>query len=214
MAKSATTTHYAVLGLLAAKPWSTYELVRYMQDSHIRHFWSKTRARLYQTPKELVGFGWAKSSKEPISSKEDAAGRMRTIYKITPKGRRALKAWLASPSQAPSLEIESLVKITYAEQGSLEALREQIAQMQWALVESDRTQVVERASDTPQLPDRIHMSSYVADLVERIGWVVWEWLDELEQDTRTWETTEATKARVEEGKARYKKVADRMTNRT
>ncbi len=52
--KALTTTSYAVLGLLAIRPWSTYELAKQMEVS-LRNFWPRAERKLYDEPKEIGG---------------------------------------------------------------------------------------------------------------------------------------------------------------
>jgi len=48
-----TTTSYAILGLLAIQPWSTYELAQLMKRS-MHFFWPRAESNLYAEPKRLV----------------------------------------------------------------------------------------------------------------------------------------------------------------
>jgi PadR family transcriptional regulator, regulatory protein AphA len=106
-----TTTSYAILGLLAVKPWTTHELVRQV-DRSLRRIWPRAQSKLYEEPKKLVAHGLARAT-------DDSVGRRRrTRYTITAKGRRALAAWLQQPGAGPLLEFEQLVKISFADSGS------------------------------------------------------------------------------------------------
>ena len=62
---SLTTTSYAVLGLLAIQPWSTYELAKQMERTLYR-VWPRARSRLYDEPKKLVAHGLAEARKESV----------------------------------------------------------------------------------------------------------------------------------------------------
>lgn len=108
-----TTTSYAILGLLALKPWTTYELAQQM-DRAIRDFWPRARSKVYEEPKKLVAHGLAKATPETVGK------RPRTLYSITPKGRKALTVWMHEPvaSTGPTLEFEHLMKLFFAEFGS------------------------------------------------------------------------------------------------
>src|SRR5688572_23580768 len=87
---SMTTTSYAILGLLAVKPWTTHELVQQV-DRSLRRVWPRAQSKLYEEPKKLVAHGLARAT-------DDSVGRRRrTRYTITAKGRRALAAWLRRP---------------------------------------------------------------------------------------------------------------------
>lgn len=111
-----TPTSYALLGLLAIKPWTTYELAKQM-DRTLSRFWPRARSKLYEEPKKLVAHGLARAS-------EGAVGRRpRTVYTITARGRRALASWVAEPGEGPVLEFEQLMKVFFADAGSTEDLR-------------------------------------------------------------------------------------------
>jgi DNA-binding PadR family transcriptional regulator len=121
--KAPTTTSYALLGLLRIKPWTTYELAKQVQRS-LGWFWPRAERKLYDEPKHLVTLGWAKATDERTGN------RPRTVYAITPKGRGALRSWLSEPS-APSLfESEAMVKVFFADGGTLEQLDETLAVME------------------------------------------------------------------------------------
>ncbi len=114
-----TSTSYALLGLLAIKPWTTYELAQQM-DRTLSRFWPRAKSKLYEEPKKLVARRLARAT-------EDAVGkRSRTIYSITPKGRRALAAWVAEPGEGPVLEFEQLLKVFYSDNGTTDDLRRQL----------------------------------------------------------------------------------------
>jgi DNA-binding PadR family transcriptional regulator len=110
-ARALTPTSYAVLGLLAIRSWTTYELATQL-DRTLSRFWPRARSKLYEEPKKLVEHGLAQAT-------VGANGRRpRTVYTITPSGRTALAGWLATDSAAPVFESEHVLKVFYAEQGS------------------------------------------------------------------------------------------------
>jgi len=110
-AKGLTTTSHAILGLLAVRPWSTYELTQQM-DRSLGRIWPRAQSKLYEEPKKLVALGLARSRSELVGR------RPRTVYSITAKGRRVLAAWLQEPGDGPVLESEQLLKLVFAEHGS------------------------------------------------------------------------------------------------
>src|SRR5262245_43846379 len=95
-APAMTTTSYAILGLLAVRPWTTHELVQQV-DRSLRRVWPRAQSKLYEEPKKLVAHGFARATDAPVGR------RRRTRYTITAKGRRALAAWLQEPGEGPSL---------------------------------------------------------------------------------------------------------------
>lgn len=133
---SLTTTSYAILGLLAVKPWSTYELTQQMERS-LGHMWPRAASKLYEEPKKLVDHGLARAKEERVGQ------RPRTVYSITAKGRRALAAWLREPGDGPLLEWEQLVKIFFCDNGTkADALTTLEAAEAWAQARSAQTAAV------------------------------------------------------------------------
>lgn len=106
-----TPTSFAILGLLALRPWPTYELAKQIGLS-LSHLWPRAESNLYAEAKRLVSGGHATARHERTGK------RRRTIYAITPRGRQALRAWLSQTSGAMHLESEALLRVFYADQGS------------------------------------------------------------------------------------------------
>jgi DNA-binding PadR family transcriptional regulator len=106
-----TTTAYAILSLLAVRSWSTYELTQQM-DRSLGRIWPRAQSKLYEEPKKLAASGYARAREERVGD------RPRTVYSITPKGRRALAEWLKQPSAGIVLESEHLLQIFFAENGT------------------------------------------------------------------------------------------------
>jgi PadR family transcriptional regulator, regulatory protein AphA len=121
-----TTTSYAVLGLLAIKPWSSYELTQQM-DRSLGRVWPRAVSKLYEEPKKLAAHGLARSATEQNGR------RTRTVYAITPDGRAALADWLTEPGEGPVLEFEQLLKVFLADHGTTtDALATLAAAQDWA----------------------------------------------------------------------------------
>jgi DNA-binding PadR family transcriptional regulator len=106
-----TATSFAILGLLALRPWRSYDLAKQIGRS-LSHFWPRAESNLYAEPKRLVAGGYAQARLERNG------GRRRTVYQITPQGRKALRDWLAQPGGAVHLESEALLKVFFADQGA------------------------------------------------------------------------------------------------
>ena len=135
---SLTTTSYAVLGLLSARPWSTYELTQQMGRS-LGHMWPRAASKLYEEPKKLVAHGLARAAEEQVGR------RPRTVYAITPKGRRALAAWLREPGAGPVLEFEQLLKVFFSDNGTRDDVLTTLAAAQaWSKGMSEATAAVGR----------------------------------------------------------------------
>ena len=121
-----TTTSYAVLGLLAVRPWSSYELTQQM-DRSLGRVWPRAVSKLYDEPKKLASHGLA------FSAVQQNGRRSRTVYSITAEGRRALAEWLHQPGAGPALEFEQLLKVFFADNGTKSDLLATLAAAQaWA----------------------------------------------------------------------------------
>src|SRR4029453_4299447 len=105
------TTSFAMLGMLAIRPWSTYELAKHL-DRSLRPLWPRARSNLFNEPKKLVTHGLA------VASEEAVGRRPRPVYTITPEGRQALRRWLGTPGEGPVLEFEQLLKVFFADHGT------------------------------------------------------------------------------------------------
>ena len=142
-----TPTSYAILGLLAIKPWTTYELAKQM-DRTLNRFWPRARSKLYEEPKKLVAQGLAEAA-------PGANGRRpRTMYSITPTGRRALAAWLATESTEPVFESEHILKVFYAESGSTDDVLATLRHLRWLGARADRAQRESRFELSGRAPGR------------------------------------------------------------
>lgn len=111
-----TTTSYAILGLLALRDHTTYELTKQMQRT-IGYIWPRAERKLYDEPKRLVAAGYAEAVQDLVGR------RRRTTYSITPAGREALARWLGTEPAPPALEFEGMLRVLFADQGGIDQLR-------------------------------------------------------------------------------------------
>ena len=174
MTETRSTTSYALLGLLALRKWTTYELAKQVQRS-IGWFWPRAERKLYEEPKRLVEERWA------VATREMTGARPRTVYDVTPAGRRALRRWLDQPPVPPTLEFEGMVKVFFADGGTLEQLRATLraiaAEADTRLTELDAKAIENARGDVP-FPDRLHLNNlglrFLVDHERTIGeWARW-----------------------------------------
>jgi DNA-binding PadR family transcriptional regulator len=102
---------YGLLGMLAVRSWTGYELTRQVRRS-LRFIWPTSEGHLYREQKRLVTLGWA------VAEQEQTGQRTRNRYTITPAGREALAKWLATPPEEPHLQIEGVLRAFYANLGT------------------------------------------------------------------------------------------------
>jgi PadR family transcriptional regulator, regulatory protein AphA len=125
-------TSHAVLGLLSLRRWTTYELAKQVQRS-LGWFWPRAERKLYDEPKRLAAAGLATAEREMTGA------RPRTVYAVTGNGRRALRRWLDEAPAPPTLEFEGMVKVFFADGGTLDQLRATLT----AIAETADARVVE-----------------------------------------------------------------------
>lgn len=145
MAKPTSTTGQALLGLLALKPWTTYELAKQVQRS-LGWFWPRAERQLYDEPKRLVAAGLA------TATEQRTGNRRRTVYAITAAGRKTLRAWLGQPPAPPALEFEAMIKVFFADAGTLTQMR--------ATLDAVETQAVERTAVLRSMIDASRSGPY------------------------------------------------------
>ncbi len=185
--KNLTTTSYAILSWLAVKSWPTYELARQMRRN-LRFFWPRAESNLYAEPKSLIEHGLAKVAVS-YSGK-----RRRTTYSITPKGRKALAAWLKQSSRDPVLEFEALVRIFFAAYGTKEDM---LKTLKNASYWSDQIQAqgtivaTEYLAGRYQFPERMHLSGIVFDFLWHYAELLREWEARTRKEVETWKDVSA-----------------------
>jgi DNA-binding PadR family transcriptional regulator len=181
-----TTTSYAILGLLAVQPWSSYALTKQLRRS-LHHFWPRAESNVYAEPKRLVAAGLARAEVEASGK------RNRTVYSITEAGRRALSGWLGVPGAPMRVESEALVKVLFANYGSRAEL---LGHLRGVAAEAEETKAFYRGVAAEYLrgedpfPGRAHINALI------FRWI-WEqadanarWAEWAIAQVETWPDTE------------------------
>ena len=177
-----TSTTFAVLGLLAVRPWSTYELTQQM-DRSLGRMWPRAASKLYEEPKKLVALGYASAETENVGK------RPRTVYSITEEGRAALAGWLAEPGEGPVVEFEQLVKLSFAEHGTrADALRTVAAARAWAERQNVENLVAAREYATGEGPfqDRAAQGMLAGAFFTELYATVARWADWASEQIEAW----------------------------
>jgi DNA-binding PadR family transcriptional regulator len=114
-----TPTSYLVLGLIGHfGPCTSYQMKQAVARS-IGYFWSFPHSQLYAEPARLAAAGLLREDQE-------ATGRRRRTYTLTPAGRAALTDWLAVPVEEPTeLRDLALLKLFFGSQSDDAAMRRQ-----------------------------------------------------------------------------------------
>ncbi len=124
-----TAVTWAVLGLVASKPRSGYDIKRIV-DRSVRHFWAASYGQIYPELRRLEELGWIAGDDVPNG------GRARRVYRITPAGRQALDGWFVGTETHMEIRDESLLRLFFADNlpvehalGLLHGRREGFSQM-------------------------------------------------------------------------------------
>jgi len=209
MSAKLTPTSYALLGLLRLQPWSAYQLTTYMQSTALNFIWPRANAGIYNEPKKLVAHGLATARVEPN------AGRRRTIYEITGKGRRALTEWLARPNGEWSFASEAALQVFFADatgidelQTSLRTLIERVR----ATYQIDQPLITRWLDEGPRFPGRLHFTAMMADLISSLTGAIDDWASRWLRLSESWPDT--TLNSINEAQAREILESLRETLRT
>jgi PadR family transcriptional regulator, regulatory protein AphA len=181
MASPRTTTSYAILGLLAVRPWTTYELAKQVRRS-LNWFWPRAERKLYDEPRRLVADGLATAS-------EGFTGRRkRTTYAITDGGRSELARWLGEPPAPRTHEFEGMVRVFFADSGDLDQLRATLDRIE-AEADERLAALAEMAVEPGQYPERLHLSALCLQLQLEQEAAVRRWTRWAREQVATWDST-------------------------
>jgi PadR family transcriptional regulator, regulatory protein AphA len=180
-----TTTSYAILGLLSVRDWTTYELATQVRRS-LRWFWPRTERKIYDEPKRLAADGLATAAKEYTGK------RPRTVYGITEQGREELRRWLDEPSAPRSVEFEGMLRLFFADAGSLDqltttltAIEREAAERIAELAEVNR----QNLAGANRFPQRLHLSVLALRLHVEQEIAVREWARWARRQVEAWPST-------------------------
>src|SRR5437588_2759486 len=163
MAEYSTTT-YSLLGLLAVRSWTGYELTQQARRS-LRFAWPSSEAHLYREQKRLVALGWATVEEEQVGN------RVRNRYAITPAGRKALRRWLGTDPVGPKVEVEGILRTFFGDYGSVDDLARSLqntSEQAHQMVDDMLSYVADYLETGGPFPHRLHVIALAADLVTDI----------------------------------------------
>jgi len=101
---------YVILGLVRGGMTSGYAIKRFVEERRMSVFWATRFAQIYPELAQLEADGY-------LGHRDDPHGaRQRRAYALTPKGERALLAWLRRASVPPmELRDEGLLRLAFAD---------------------------------------------------------------------------------------------------
>jgi DNA-binding PadR family transcriptional regulator len=178
-----TSTSYALLGHIALRPWSAYELTRSLRRS-LHWFWPRAESRIYEQARTLVGLGLARARTER------SGARSRTVYSATAAGRRALAAWLATEPEGFAYHSEALLRVHLAGFGTKDDLLRAIdaADRTAEGIFADARQVASMYREgIHPLQGDAHVRALVFDHLVSLGTMLRDWSDRTRREIARWD---------------------------
>jgi DNA-binding PadR family transcriptional regulator len=178
-------TSLTILGLLALRPWSAYQLTQQIHRS-LRYMHPASERNLYAEPKRLAAAGL-------VRIRQEAAGRRtRTIYEITPAGRDTLRRQMRTPPRPPQLEFDVMQRLVFADQGSkqdlldaLDATSRQVDELLRDVME----QVRGYQADGGPFPERLHLIMLFSRFYVDYLFLLQHWTAMAGREVASWPTT-------------------------
>ena len=112
---------FAILGMLCFGEKSGYDL-KLEFERRMSGFWAESLGQIYPTLHRLREDGLVSQRKEAQDGKRD-----RVLYRVTKKGRRVLREWLAEPPEREQVRHELLLKLFFGEETGVERALEHLA---------------------------------------------------------------------------------------
>lgn len=178
-------TSYIVLGLLCVRSWSAYELAQQVQRGW-QDVWPRAARGIYNEPKKLATHGLVSQWTEQTGQ------RTRAIYEANDQGREAFREWLNQPPQTPAFESEALVRVVFADHGSLVQLRRAISEIRehaHARSEALLAQGSAYLTTGGPFPERIHLLHLVGGFLAEQHAAMLRWADWAETEIARWNDT-------------------------
>lgn len=98
-------TRYALLGLLAERPYSGYEL-KHVVELRFPLFWKESYGQIYPELKRMAAEG--------LVNAETEGPRGKTTYAITGEGQTSLEVWVAGEADEDQVRSEVLLKLYFS----------------------------------------------------------------------------------------------------
>jgi DNA-binding PadR family transcriptional regulator len=179
-----TTTSYAILGVLAIKPRTAYELATEMRHC-FEYFWPRDDKRVYADAGRLAEAGLAETDVK-------WRGRRRqTTYRITAAGEAALRAWLSSPPLPVSLEFEALVKVYLARFATRDDLLATVRRVEqdaaFMLQVATMVRGVYLEGCAPFQDEYVHVWAFVYDFLTDYFALLRDWAARTEREVESWD---------------------------
>jgi DNA-binding PadR family transcriptional regulator len=192
-------TSYALLGQLALRPWSMYEMTKNVGRT-LHWFWPRAESVLYAEAKRLATLGLAETASAP-----GERGQPQTIYSLSPSGRDALARWLAQPAEGFAYHSEPVLRVHLAPYGTKDDL---LAALGRAKADADdllrQAAMIgaEFAAGRHQFQLQVHIRAILFDYLFRFGMTMHTWAAEWQERVAAWPDIDGSDAAREAGRLR------------
>ncbi|MGH2799752.1 MAG: PadR family transcriptional regulator [Thermoleophilaceae bacterium] len=152
---------YVVLGFVDWAGEATPYRLKQLVAGSVGNFWTLQHAQLYTEPERLAEAGY-------LTEERERGGRRRKLYSITDRGRQALAAWRAEPTDAiPELRAPALLKLFFgADPAGLAPLQIEAHRRKLAEYEAIRDSM---PGSVPEGP-RLALDAGIASERQQIEW--------------------------------------------
>lgn len=166
---------YVILALVGEGGAGPHDLVR-MSRAGAKQYWSTSESHFYAEPKRLEKLGYLVSERAPGRTRE------RTHYRLTERGREALREWAREPCPFPRIQSEAIVRLVAGDIVADDAaLLSSLTAMRAELDEIDQSLEAGLAA-AEALPHRTRYLLLVVDFGRRLVQMHREWLAEVERE--------------------------------
>jgi len=182
------TNAMAVLGLLAVAPMTAYAIAEQTRRA-LGNVWSSSRRLLLGEPRRLAAKGLAESVAAPAGSR---AGQQ---WRATEHGRATLRRWLDSPVARTEINSELVLRLIFADQGDVDALKRQIGVRRDQLREEIRyclDILDDYVATGGPFPHRLHITTATSQFIAETKLAEHAFLDWLSEEVARWPDTVTT----------------------
>ena len=186
--KLPSTNSLAVLGLLATAPMTAYGLAVQTRRA-LGHVWGSSRRLLLGEPARLA----AKGLVESLDPEQGSRAGQR--WQATPAGRQLLRQWLLQPVAPTVINSEFMLRLTFADQSDLHALRTRVLQRHTDLVSEidECLLMLDDFLDTGgPFPGRLHITTAASHFIAETKLAELNFLRWLHADLAHWRDTTTT----------------------
>ncbi len=183
--KLPSTNSLAVLGLLATAPMTAYGLAVQTRRA-LGNVWGSSRRLLLAEPARLA----AKGLVESVDPEQGSRAGQR--WQATPAGTQLLREWLQQPVAPTAINSEIMLRLTFADQSDLQALRSRVLQRHTDLVseiEECLLMLEDYLETGGPFPARLHITTAASHFIAETKLAELTFLRWLHADLALWPDT-------------------------